>query len=933
MLLSGRVLCNFRLKTKGHKDMAMNWYTVEAESALQQLKVDSARGLSTAEAEKRLAQSGPNELVEKGGRTPLQILWEQLTATMVLILVAAAVIAALLGDFKNAIAIGSIVLLYAILGFVQEYRAEQAIAALKKLSVPNVRALRDGKLIELSARELVPGDIIQLETGNMIPADLRLLEAVNLRIQEAALTGESEAIEKHTAAITGEGLPLGDRRNMGYMGTIVSQGRGMALVVATGMQTELGRIADLLQQTPQDQTPLQARLDRLGKTLAVLGVLIAGLIFVIGIYRGDELRHMLLTAVSVAVAIVPEGLPAVVTITLALGAQRMLARKALIRKLPAVETLGSVTVICSDKTGTLTENRMTVVVMDVAGHSLDLTETLERSGSVTFVEYGTAKNIPIRDPEISLLAIGGALCNDARLVAQNDNQFHTLGDPTEGAMVVASAKLGLWKDNLDQSLERVAEVPFDSDRKRMTTVHRVDQAGLEKLQLEAGALKPFKPPFLAFTKGSVDGLLAISTHVWTSEKTEVLDEDWRRRIEAANEKLAGKGMRVLGVAFRALETVPAAAEIEQNLTFVGLFGMIDPPRSEVKDAVALTRSAGIRTVMITGDHPLTAAEIARQLGIADNGRAITGVELEKMPFDELKAMVDQVNVFARVSPEHKIKIVQALQERGHIVSMTGDGVNDAPALRRANIGVAMGITGTDVAKEASDLVLLDDNFATIVAAVKEGRTIYDNIRKFVRFSVAGNIGKVLVMLIAPFLGKPIPLLPLQLLWLNLLTDGLLGLGMGVEKSEGDTMKRPPYAPSEGVFSRGAGRQTIWVGIVIGALGLGLGSWYFFSGDPAWQTMIFTSLAFAQVGQAFASRSTRESLFAVGLSTNPLLLGMAVLVCVLQLAVIYIPPVADFFGVIALDAGDLILAVSSGVVVFLMIEIEKKLGKSSRRITV
>ena len=483
----------------------MNWYTVEAESALKQLKVDSVRGLSTAEADERLAQSGPNELVEKGGRTPLQILWEQLTATMVLILVAAAVIAALLGDFKNAIAIGSIVLLYAILGFVQEYRAEQAIAALKKLSVPNVRALRDGKLIELSARELVPGDIIQLETGNLIPADLRLLESVNLRIQEAALTGESEAIEKHTAAITREGLPLGDRRNMGYMGTIVTQGRGMALVVATGMQTELGKIADLLQQTPQDQTPLQARLDRLGKTLAVLGVLIAGLIFAIGIYRGDELRHMLLTAVSVAVAIVPEGLPAVVTITLALGAQRMLARKALIRKLPAVETLGSVTVICSDKTGTLTENRMTVVVMDVAGHSLDLTESMERTGSVTFVEYGTAKNIPIRDPEISLLAIGGALCNDARLVEHNENQFHTLGDPTEGAMVVASAKLGLWKDDLDQSLERVAEVPFDSDRKRMTTVHRVERAGLEKLQLEAGALQPFQTPFVAFTKGSVDG--------------------------------------------------------------------------------------------------------------------------------------------------------------------------------------------------------------------------------------------------------------------------------------------------------------------------------------------------------------------------------------------------------------------------------------------
>lgn len=905
----------------------MNWHTLATTSALTELKADPTRGLSTAEAGTRLAQTGHNELVEKGGRTPLQILWEQLTATMVLILIAAAVVAALLGDYKNAIAIGAIVFLYAILGFVQEYRAEQAIAALKKLSVPNVRALRDGKLIELSARELVPGDVIQLETGNLIPADLRLLEAANLRIQEAALTGESEPIEKHTQAISKDELPLGDRRNMGYMGTIITQGRGMALVVATGMKTELGKIADLIQQTPQEQTPLQIRLDKLGKNLAVIGVLIAVLIFAIGIFRGDELRHMLLTAVSVAVAIVPEGLPAVVTITLALGAQRMLARKALIRKLPAVETLGSVTVICSDKTGTLTENRMTVVVMDVAGHSIDLTQSMERTGSVTFEEYGSTKNTPIRDPEISLLAIGGTLCNDARLVEQNEGQFHTMGDPTEGAMVVASAKLGHWKDPLDQALPRVAEVPFDSDRKRMTTIHRVDPALLATLNFEENILQPLQAPFIAFTKGSVDGLLSISSHVWTNEKEEVMNETWRRKIEATNERLAGKGMRVLGVAFRKLDSIPAANETEQNLVFVGLFGMIDPPRAEVKDAVALTKSAGIRTVMITGDHPLTAAEIARQLGISDNGKAITGVELEKMSFEELKNVVDSVNVFARVSPEHKIKIVQALQERGHIASMTGDGVNDAPALRRANIGVAMGITGTDVSKEASDLVLLDDNFATIVAAVKEGRTIYDNIRKFVRFSVAGNIGKVLVMLIAPFLGKPIPLLPLQLLWLNLLTDGLLGLGMGVEKSEGDTMKRPPYAPTEGVFSRGAGVQTVWVGVLIGAISLGLGSLYYFNNNPAWQTMIFTSLAFAQVGQALASRSSRESLFELGLTTNPLLLGMTILVSVLQLGVIYLPPAAEFFGVLPLNLQDLALAVGSGLLVFVAMEIEKKLKKS------
>ncbi len=887
----------------------MNWHTLDTQSAFEKLQSDPTRGLSTAQAAERLAGKGPNELVEKGGRTPWQILWEQVTATMVLILIAAAGIAGFMGDTKNLVAILSIVVLYAILGFVQEYRAEKAIVALKKLSVPNVRVLRNGQLTELSARELVPGDVLQLETGNVVPADVRLLEAVNLRLQEAALTGESEAFEKQTSPLPVEDLPLGDRRNLGYMGTIVTQGRGLALVVATGMQTELGKIADLIQQVPQEATPLQKRLDQLGKSLAMIGVFIAGMIFVIGLWRGDEIRHMLLTAVSVAVAIVPEGLPAVVTITLALGAQRMLARKALIRKLPAVETLGSVTVICSDKTGTLTENKMTVVELDMAGHSVALTEEMGRSGSVTL---SRARPASASAPEsaLDLLSMGGALCNDARLIEQGEGHYHTLGDPTEGALVVAGAKRGFWKEAMETDFPRVAEVPFDSERKRMTTVHKV----VGKLDAWGIASE-----YLAFTKGSADGLLQISAHVWVNGNVEIMDENWRRRIESAGEKLAARGMRVLGLAFRALDQIPASAEIEQDLTFVGLFAMIDPPRAEVKDAVALTKTAGIRTVMITGDHPLTAKEIARQLGISENGQVLTGAEIERMSFDELKAQVESFNVFARVSPEHKIKIVQALQARGQIVSMTGDGVNDAPALRRANIGVAMGITGTDVSKEASDMVLLDDNFATIVAAVKEGRTIYDNIRKFVRFSVAGNIGKVLVMLIAPFLGKPIPLLPLQLLWLNLLTDGLLGLGLGVEKSEKDTMQRPPYSPEEGVFSRGAGRQTIWVGILIGALGLGIGSRYYFGGRPEWQTMIFSSLAFAQVGQALASRSRRESLFTLGLGSNPLLLGMAALVTLLQLAVIYISPVAAFFSLTPLSLPDLLIALGAGVLVLAALE--------------
>ena len=700
----------------------MNWYILDNNTALRELNSSKETGLDAAQVDAHKEKFGANELIERGGRTPLQILWEQVTATMVLILVAAAVVAGLLGDTKNTIAILSIVALYALLGFFQEYRAEQAIAALKKLSVPNVRVLRDSKLLEMSARELVPGDVIQLETGNVIPADLRLLEAVNLRIQEAALTGESEAIEKHTAALSNEELPLGDRRNMAYMGTVITQGRGLALVVATGMNTELGKIADMIQQVKQEQTPLQRRLDSLGKNLALIGVGIAVLIFILGLLRGDEIRHMLLTAVSVAVAIVPEGLPAVVTITLALGAQRMLKRQALIRKLPAVETLGSVTVICSDKTGTLTENRMTVVVLDVAEHALDLTQDVTRDGSPRATR---GLGSPVQS-SLSLTAIGGALCNDAKLIDEGDDRFHTMGDPTEGALVVAAAKMGYWKSSLDSSFPRTAELPFDSERKRMTTVHHLAKYDPTVLAgLDIGDKR-----YIAFTKGSVDGLLDITSHVWTDGKAHKLDKDWRSRIEAANDRLAKKGMRVLGVGFRLMNSIPEViqTDLEQNITLLGLFGMIDPPRSEVEDAVATCKNAGIRPIMITGDHPLTAIEIARQLGITENGRALTGTEIEKLSFDELKNVVDEVNVFARVAPEHKLQIVQALQEKGHIVSMTGDGVNDAPALRKADIGVAMGITGTDVSKEASDLVLLDDNFATIISAVQEGRTIYDNIR-------------------------------------------------------------------------------------------------------------------------------------------------------------------------------------------------------------
>jgi len=492
--------------------------------------------------------------------------------------------------------------------------------------------------------------------------------------------------------------------------------------------------------------------------------------------------------------------------------------------------------------------------------------------------------------------------------------------------VAAAARLGYWKSSLDAALPRVAEIPFDSERKRMTTVHHLKDDRPEAL----AGLDTGDHAHIAFTKGSVDGLLSLSSHFWLQGKAEKMDEPWRKRIESANEKLARKGIRVLAVAFRMLDRVPppSSAEVETHLTFVGLFGMIDPPRAEVRDAVGLTRTAGVRTVMITGDHPLTAAEIARQLGISENRRVLTGVELDRMSFDELKAVVEDARVFARVSPEHKLKIVQALQEKGHIVAMTGDGVNDAPALRRADIGVAMGITGTDVSKDAADVVLLDDNFATIVTAVQEGRTIYDNIRKFVRFSVAGNIGKVMVVLLAPFMGKPFPLLPLQLLWLNLLTDGLLGLGLGVEPAEKGTMRRPPYSPREGVFSRGAAFQTVWIGLLIGVLGLGVGGWYFFGGHANWQTMVFTSLAFAQVGQAFASRSNHDSLSAIGLRSNPLMLRIVLTVTVLQLSVIYLPPMQSLFSTSALSPLDLGIALGIGMIVFAAIEMGKKWGRRS-----
>jgi Ca2+-transporting ATPase len=906
------------------------WYRLSVDEIAQSLAVDPARGLDSAEAARHLAAYGPNELRERGAKPPWRIFVDQFTGTLVLILIAAAAISAIIADWKDAIAILAIVVLNAVLGFVQEYRAEQAMAALKKLAAPTVRVRRDGAVQEISANQLVPGDIVLLEAGNLAPADGRLLVAANLRIQEAILTGESEAVEKITEPIMGEDLALGDQRNMAFLGTTIVYGRGELAVTATGMQTQLGRVADMIQGVEESPTPLQRRLDQLGRGLAVAALVLVVIIFVMGWLTGESLNLMVMTAISMAVAVVPEGLPAVVTISLALGAQRMLKRHALIRKLPAVETLGSVTVICSDKTGTLTENRMTVTVLDLAGHRLDLTEQFHQREPVLLPAEGGATLEP-NQPAIALLLAGGALCSDAVLRPNpaREGEYHAVGDPTEGALVVAAARFGLWEAHLDAAYPRVGEIPFDSDRKRMTTVHCIT-CGEPPVadQATAHALAPLhEHTHVAFTKGAGDGLLEISDRVWVNDHAEPIDDHWRARVAAGMEQMAEKGMRVLGLAFRPLDAQPAKEQLtpkwlERDMILLGLVGMIDPPRAEVKDAVALCKTAGIRPVMITGDHPLTARQIASELGISENGRVLTGQELARMTPEELVAVVEDISVYARVSPEHKLNIVQALQSRGHIVSMTGDGVNDAPALRRADIGVAMGITGTDVSKEAAEMVLLDDNFSTIVAAVEEGRAIYDNIRKFIKFSLAGNLGKVLTVLVAPLLGLPLPLTPFQILWMNLATDGLLGLGMSVEPPERDTMQRPPYDPNQSIFGRGLGAYILFLGALIGAIALGMALWAYQSGQAEWQTMVLTTLIFSQVFQALATRSNVDSLFGPAFFQNRPLWIAVIATVALQLLVIYAPFLHRLFGTMPLSAAQLGAVVGASSLVLWVVELEK-----------
>ncbi|WP_298270858.1 cation-translocating P-type ATPase [Geobacter sp.] len=840
------------------------WHALSAEAALQRL--DSARqGISSAEARRRLEDCGPNELAERGGRSPFAMFVSQFTDFMILVLLAAALVAGAIGDLGDAAPIVTIVILNAIIGFVQEYRAERAMAALREMAGSTATLLRDGAPVTVPAREIVPGDLVLLEAGNVVPADLRLVEAPRLTIVEAALTGESFPVEKTTEPVAGDDLPLGDRLSMAYKGTVVTHGRGAGVAVATGMATELGRIAALIRGEVETKTPLQRRLAGFGRRLAIAIIFVCAAIFTLGLLRGEPLLLMFLTAISLAVAAIPEALPAVVTITLALGARRMVRQNALIRRLPAVETLGSVSFICSDKTGTLTMNRMTV-------------ETIYVDGALRAVGEPPADPPSGGSTPYHLLMTAMTLCNDSR----TEDGGNLAGDPTETALLAAARDAGYDRRVLAKERPRIAELPFDSERKCMTTFHR-----------EGGSV-------VAFTKGAAEMILDRAEAVLTTLGEFPLDRDEIARVV---DRMAGEGLRVLAVAMQRWESVPAPLEsetAETGLVLLGLAGMLDPPREEAKEAVAQCRTAGITPVMITGDHPLTALVIARRLDMVRDGSdtVVTGRELAAMTPEELARRVESIRVYARVAPEQKLAIVKALQAHGRFVAMTGDGVNDAPALKRADIGVAMGITGTDVAKEASAMVLLDDNFATIVKAVREGRRIYANILRFITYSITSNTGTLVAITLAPFLGLPLPLLPLQILWLNLLCDSLPGLALAGEPAGRDVMNRPPVNPSEGIFAGGRGLYVAGHGLLIGAVALALQVWALRRGLP-WQTMVFTFLVVNRLAVAQAVRSDRDSLLRIGIFSNLPLAGAILITLLLQLAVVYFPPLSAVFSTTAL----------------------------------
>jgi Ca2+-transporting ATPase len=854
----------------------MNWYLSDINEVLH-VTGSSKNGLTNAEAEKRLETNGPNE-IETAKKKPAWLLFmHQFKDFMILVLIVAAIISGLLGDLTDTIVIIAIVILNAIVGFIQEYRAEKAMEALKKMTVTNVKVTRNNAIMTVASTSLVTGDMVLLEAGNVVPADIRLAEAIQLKINEASLTGESLAIEKQTHKLTSHNLSPADCVNMAFKGTHVANGRGKGIVVATAMQTELGKIARMLQE-PGVQTPLQKRLAVFGRNLAYIVLFICAIVFAVGYLRGEDVVLMLLTALSLAVAAIPEALPAVITIALAIGAKKMVKKNALIRKLPAVETLGSVTYICTDKTGTLTLNKMTVE--EIAGNHFSINNKNKAAGTIT--------------DDYKLFMQVMALNNDA----YHDETNTILGDPTETALYEFAFANGYNKEVIEKQFPRVGEIPFDAERKCMTTIHK------------------YGNKYIAFVKGAMEMLMQKANDTAAAKA-------WEERLH----KMLADGLRVLGFAVRELDILPETITpetIETDLKLLGIAGIIDPPREEARQAVYECKTAGIKPVMITGDHPITAVTIAKRLGIIETkeDRIITGIELKSMSEQELQDVVDHIKVYARVTPEQKLKIVKALQQRKEYVAMTGDGVNDAPALKHADIGVAMGITGTDVSKEAAHMILLDDNFATIVKAVKEGRRIFDNIRKFIRYVLTGNSAEIWTIFLAPFFALPIPLLPIHILWINLVTDGLPGLALATEPAEKNIMQRMPRNPGQSIFAEGLGIHVMWVGLLLAALTIGTQAYAIHINDSHWQTMVFTVLCLGQLTHVMAIRSETDSLFRQGIFSNLQLIITVALTFLLQLAIIYFPFLNKIFKTQPLTFNELIFCMGISFVIFIAVEIEK-----------